>query len=233
MEEQKINQQETQVEQQQVETQVDQQPVQPEIKEEVKAEQQEVKTFTEEEVAKMVQSQVDKRVTDALKTAKGKWETEYQQKLEEEKKETERLAKMTEQERYEEEKRKFQMEMDIQRAEFEKQREEFAKEKIALATVKNLSAKGLPVEFADFLVTSNEEQTNLNVEKFEMQWKTLMQQAIEKHVQERLQSTKQPTQAPKGEPKLMTRKEFANLPYAERMKMMEENPDLVKEILKQ
>ena len=43
---------------------------------------------------KKYQSEFDKRVAKALETAKGKWETDYQAKVEEAKTEAEKLAKM-------------------------------------------------------------------------------------------------------------------------------------------
>ncbi|MFR0781322.1 MAG: hypothetical protein ACLSH8_17205, partial [Zhenhengia sp.] len=49
------------------------------------------KTYTEQEF----QSEIDRRVTQALKTSQEKWEKEYQQKLEAEKQEAERLAKLS------------------------------------------------------------------------------------------------------------------------------------------
>lgn len=44
------------------------------VEEEKGSEEAEVKTFTEEEVLARVQSEADKRVTEALKTARAKWE---------------------------------------------------------------------------------------------------------------------------------------------------------------
>lgn len=43
---------------------------------EEKGNEEEVKTFTEEEVQARIQSESDKRVTEALKTARAKWEKE-------------------------------------------------------------------------------------------------------------------------------------------------------------
>lgn len=51
----------------------------------------EVKTFTEEEVQARIQSESDKRVTEALKTARAKWEKEEA----EAKKEAERLQSLS------------------------------------------------------------------------------------------------------------------------------------------
>ena len=190
-----------------------------------------VKTYTEEEVAKMIQSQTDKRVTDALKTAKDKWKAEYEENLAKEKAEAERLAKLSAEERQKEELKKIQEGIDIERAEFEQQRAEFKRERMMLDTVKQLSANGMPTEFADFLVGTNEEATAKNLEAFTAQWQSSLQASIEKHVENRLRGQQPQATNTNHEGKLMSRKEFANLPTAERMKMMKDDPELVQKIL--
>ena len=57
--------------------------------------QEENKTYSEKDF----QSEVDRRVTEALKTAHTKWQTEYETKLKAEKDEAARLAKMSADER--------------------------------------------------------------------------------------------------------------------------------------
>ena len=57
--------------------------------------QEENKTYSEKDF----QSEVDRRVTEALKTAHTKWKTEYETKLKAEKDEAARLAKMSADER--------------------------------------------------------------------------------------------------------------------------------------
>ena len=51
----------------------------------------EPKTYSEQEF----NSEVDRRVTEAIKTAQGKWQTEYEEKLKKEKDEAARLAKLS------------------------------------------------------------------------------------------------------------------------------------------
>lgn len=219
--------------------QVKEEPVQEnktEQTKEAKAEEDvkpEVKTYTEEEVQKMIQSQADKRVTEALKTAKGKWEKEYKDQLQKEKAEAERIAKLSAEERKAEELKKIQEQIDIERAEFERQRDDFKRERLLLNTVKQLSEKGIPSSFADFLVSNDEEKTQANLDNFIEQWNGNLQSNIETHVTERLKATQKPKVANDNEFATMTKAQFAKLPYAKRKQMMDENPDLVKEILKQ
>ena len=76
----------------------------------------EVKTFTEEEVQARIQSESDKRVTEALKTARAKWEKEEA----EAKKEAERLQSLSQKEREEELKAKQLKELEETKAELER-----------------------------------------------------------------------------------------------------------------
>lgn len=218
----------------QVEPQV-QEPVAPtdDVKGEPVADEPQVKTYTEEEVAKMIQAQTDKRVTEALKTAKNKWQTEYEDQLAKEKAEAERLAKLSAEERQKEELKKIQEGIDIERAEFEQQRAEFQRERMMLDTVKKLSANGMPTDFAEFLVGKNEDITAKNIEAFSEKWNTTLQQAIESHVENRLRGQEPKVSNTSNEPKVMSKKEFANLPAKERMQMMKDNPELVQQILAQ
>lgn len=203
------------------------------VKGSVKEDVPEVKTYTEEEVMKMIQSQADKRVTDALKTAKDKWKAEYEENLAKEKAEAERLAKLSAEERQKEELKKIQEGIDIERAEFEQQRAEFRRERMMLDTVKQLSANGMPTDFADFLVGKTEEATAKNLEAFTEKWNANLQAGIEKHVENRLRGKEPQATNTNHEGRMMSRKEFANLTSKERMQMMEENPELVKKILAQ
>lgn len=135
----------------------------------------ETKTYSKEEVDKLLQSETDKRVTEALKTSRAKWEAEYQSKLEKEKEEVERLSKLSAKEK-EEELRK-QKELELQ----EKENKLMYRE-LQLDTIGILSEAELPVGFADFLIKDNAETTKANIDKFKTEW----QKAIEKAVDEKL-----------------------------------------------
>lgn len=87
-----------------------------EEKGEEKGNEEEVKTFTEEEVQARIQSESDKRVTEALKTARAKWEKEEA----EAKKEAERLQSLSQKEREEEFKAKQLKELEETKAELER-----------------------------------------------------------------------------------------------------------------
>lgn len=133
------------------------------------------KTYTDEELQKLIQSESDKRVTQAMESSRAKWEKEYQEKLEKEKSEAEKLAKMTADERA---KAKFEKE----KQEFEEERIKFQRDQLELETVKELGKQGLDVEFSSFLMGENAESTNKNIKLF----KEKFDSAVEKAVTERL-----------------------------------------------
>lgn len=133
------------------------------------------KTYTEEELKAKLQSETDKRVTEALKTAQSKWQKEYEEKLQKEKSEAEKLAKMTADER-------AKAEFEKEREKFEKDREKFYRDQLELETVKELSKQGLDTEFSSFLMGKDAESTNNNIKLF----KEKFDSAIENAVNERL-----------------------------------------------
>ena len=129
------------------------------------------KTYTEKEFI----SEVDRRVTEALKTAKTKWQTEYDDKLQAEKDEAVRLAKLSADERAKEE---FKNKL----AQFETERTAYQKERLVFECTKQLAAEQLPVEFAEMLTGADADATKANIEKF----KASFAKSVEASVTERL-----------------------------------------------
>lgn len=135
-----------------------------------------------EELEKKLQSEADKRVTEALKTAQTKWQQDYDKKLEAERKEAEKLAKLSEEERSRvlDEKRTKELE--------ERERTIYKKE-LELAAIKILDGKKLPVQFARMFLGENAEETHTNIENFEKNWHA----EIEARVNERLKGFTPPS----------------------------------------
>lgn len=125
-------------------------------------EQTKEKLFTQEELDKII----EKRLARALK------------KAEEEKIEAERLAKMSEAERQ-------QALFDKEKAKFEEERKQYQREKMELEVIKQMSSKGLPVEFSKYLIADDAETALNNIKTFEAEW----QKAIEKAVNEKLKGS--------------------------------------------
>lgn len=149
---------------------------QPSTAETTPSNEQQEKTYTEQEF----QSEIDRRVTQALKKSQEKWQKEYQQKLEHEKQEAERLAKLSTEER---EKAIFQKE----REEFEKQKREFERERLTNQTLKTLAAEDLPAECCDWIMAGVEKAEDIMTRITD--FKKMFSEAVEKRLEERTQTT--------------------------------------------
>lgn len=133
------------------------------------------KTYTQEELDKLVQSASDRRVTEALETAKAKWEAEKAQELEKRLAENERLAKLT---------------ADEKAAELLKQKEKELAERdqaiklkeLQFDTIKTLAEEGLPAAFADFLIGKDADSTNNNIKEFKSSWQTELAKAVDDRI---------------------------------------------------
>ena len=131
--------------------------------------------MTPEELDAKLQSETDKRVTQALKKAKSDFEAEKKKAIEEAIKEAEKMAKLNEEERY-------KLEREKERAELEKERASFLREKLMLETEKALVKDNLPAGFAKFLVGADEETINEAITQF----KEFHQATVQADVDERL-----------------------------------------------
>ena len=103
-------------------------------------------------VRQRVQSVSDSRVTQALATAKQKWEAEQSENLDE----AARLAKMTETERA-----KYQLQKD--REALEAERAKFNHSQLVLETAKQMTAAGLP-DLAEYVTGADAEATKANLQ---------------------------------------------------------------------
>lgn len=126
--------------------------------------QEEVRTFTAEEVAKLIQSETDKRVTDALK----KQEKKYQKQLS--------LAQLDGDERAKAEKDNRIAELEEQLAKFQ-----IEANKSELKSV--LSSRGLSAEFADIINIGDDiEQAQANIDTLDKLFKAAVKSEVEKRL---------------------------------------------------
>lgn len=189
-----------------------------------KADEKTPKTFSEEEVEKMIQSQTDKRVSEAVKTReenlREKWEAEYEAKLEAEKSEAEKLASMSAEERAQAE---FQAERDA----WLEDKKVFERERMQLEATKLLGAEGLPINFVDYVVGDTAEEVSKNIETFKTEWK----KALEKEVSERFKGkTPAGSSLQSKDISSMSKEEFGKLPYRERERMLKVDPDIISKL---
>ena len=160
-----------------------------------------VKTFTQEEVDKIVNKRLARERKD------------IEAKIEAERAEAERLAKMSEAE-------KQQALFKKQVAEFEATKRAFEQEKLLNETSKQLASKNLPIEFAEMLKAQDAESTFENIKIFE----TKFNEAVERLVNERLKGN-----TPKVKSDVsggITKETFNKMSYQERVALFNSDPEL-------
>ena len=167
----------------------------------------EVKTFTAEEVAQLVQSETDKRVTAALK----KQATKYEKQLS--------LSKLDGDERAKAEK-------DNRIAELEEQLAAFQIERNRSELKSVLGSRGLSAEFADIVVISDDiEASQANIDKLDKLFKA----AVKAEVEKRLAGT-----APRGNGTSIageiTPEQFKKMTLSEQGALYNSNPELYKKL---
>lgn len=164
--------------------------------------EQEVKTYTQEEVLALLQSETDKRVSQALKTQQKKFDKQLS------------LSKLDGDERAKAEKDNRIAELEEQLAKFEIERN-----KSELKSV--LSSRGLSAEFADIVaITDDIEASQANIDKLDKLFKA----AVKAEVEKRLAGN-----APKGNgsaPAEITKESARKMSMAELTALEKSNPEL-------
>lgn len=164
--------------------------------------QEEVKTYTQEEVLALLQSETDKRVSQALKTQQKKYEKQLS------------LSKLDGDERAKAEKDNRIAELEEQLAQFQIERN-----KSELKSV--LSSRGLSAEFADIIaITDDIEASQANIDALDKLFKA----AVKAEVERRLAGN-----APKGNggtTQEITKESAKKMSMAELNALANSNPEL-------
>lgn len=163
----------------------------------------EVKTYTQEEVMALLQSEADKRVSAALKKQQKKYEKELS------------LSKLDGSEREKAEK-------DNRIAELEEQLAAFTIERNRSELKSVLGARGLNAEFADIInITDDIEASQERIDKLDKLFKA----AVKAEVEKRLAGN-----APKGNgggaPAAITKEVASKMSLAELQKLRKEQPEI-------
>lgn len=137
------------------------------------------KAYTDEELKNLIQSEADKRVTQALETSRVKWEKEYQEKLEKEKTEAQKLAKMSADER-------AKAEFEKKEAELQKREKEIIKKELQAQARDELSEKGLPSILVDLLNYDSADTVKESMDSIAKIW----EEAVQRGVSERIKGDK-------------------------------------------
>ena len=168
----------------------------------------EVKTFTQEEVDKMISKRLQRERKD------------IEAKIEAERKEAEELAKLSEAEK---QKKLFEKQV----REFEETKKAFENERLLNETSKQLASKNLPIEFAEMLKGNDAEKTFENIQLFEAKFN----EAVEKVVTERLRGNV-PKTTTSSNVASITKEQFNKMDLAQRQKLFNDNRELYNELSK-
>ena len=169
--------------------------------------EEETKTYTQEEVLALIQSETDKRVSQALKTQQKKYEKQLS------------LSKLDGDERAKAEKDNRIAELEEQLAAFQIERN-----KSELKSV--LASRGLSAEWGDVIIITDDVEANqANIEKLDRLFKA----AVKAEVEKRLAGN-----APKGNgttnPAEITKEQARKMTIAQRAALRESNPEQYKKL---
>ena len=169
--------------------------------------QEQGKTYTQEEVLALIQSETDKRVSQALKTQKKKFDKQLS------------LSQLDgdEREKAEKDNRIAELEELLRERDIERNKSE-------LKSV--LSSRGLSAEFADIVsITDDIEASQANIDKLDK----LFKNAVKAEVERRLASN-----APKGNgsgaPTTITKENASKMTMAQRQALYNSNRELYNEL---
>lgn len=168
---------------------------------------EEPKTYTQEEVDKLLQSEADRRVNEAMKKAERKKEAAI--------KEATKLAKMDEEQRYQ-----YELEQR-EKAIADKERELALAENKATASMV-LSNRGISAELVNLVVAEDADTMNQNIQLLEKAFKESVKAEVEKRLA---------TSTPKKNLPLDTaisRDSFRKMPLSKQAEIYRTNPELYK-----
>ena len=171
--------------------------------------QEEVKTYSEEEVARMLQAESDRRVTQAL--------AKQQAKFKEQMAEAEKLRTMNE-----EQKAQYQLEQRIK--EIEAKEKEFALKENRYEAQRIMAEKNIPLAFADFIVAEDAETMMANISLFEKEFRAAVRAEVDKRIA---------SPAPKaniGVDTAITKEQFMKMTIAQQTELYKQDPELYKRL---
>ncbi|WP_433956987.1 DUF4355 domain-containing protein [Cytobacillus horneckiae] len=173
--------------------------------------------LTEAELLKKIESESDRKLSSALEKKQQEWESQTEQKIQAALAEKERLSQLSEKERKDEELNNREKEIENRLAELERK-------ELKADAVTDLTEKGLPSSFADFVLGKNAETTLANINAI----KTAFDEAVNAAVKERLRQDTPPGGSAGSTTKNPFSKEHFNL--TEQGRLLKEDPELYKKL---
>lgn len=151
------------------------------------------------------QAELDSIIEKRLGKERAKWE----KKIKEEADEAARMAQMSEAERQQALFDKRVKDFEEREAAFNQAQEALMREKMLNETSKQLSNKGLPLDFAEKLMASTAEDTLANIDAFEKQWQAAIEKAVDSKLKGSTPTSPKSKEKPKKNVKNMSFSEFA------------------------
>ena len=179
------------------------------VTEETKAQDTEAKTYTQEEVLALLQSETDKRVTAALKTQQNKFDKQLS------------LSKLDGDAR-----EKAEKDARIQELEEMLRERDIANNKSELKSV--LSARGLSAEFADIItITDDIEESQAKIDVLDKLFKAAVKNEVERRLAASGGTPKGNTSVQSGE---ITKEQFRKMSIAEQARFAKDYPEQYKKL---
>ena len=176
---------------------------------ETEAQETEVKTYTQEEVMALLQSETDKRVTAALKTQQKKFDKQLS------------LSKLDDNAR-----EKAEKDARIQELEEMLKERDIANNKSELKSV--LSARGLSAEFADIItITDDIEESQAKIDVLDKLFKAAVKTEVERRLAASGGTPKGNTSHSTGE---ITKEQFKKMGIAQQAQLAKDFPEIYKKL---
>lgn len=175
----------------------------------IEGQEQEVKTFTEEEVNKMLQTEADRRVSAALKKQEYKFLSQMQ--------EAEKLKVMNEEQ-------KAQYQLEQREKQIQEKEREFTLLQNKYEAQSIMSEKNIPLAFVDFIVAEDAETMMSNITLFEREFRASVRAEVDKRIA---------SPAPKagiGVSKGVTKDNFSKMTLAQQSELYMQDPELFKQL---
>lgn len=167
------------------------------------------KTYTEEEVQKLLQQETDRRVTSALK--------KQERKNQEAVREAQKLAQMNETE-------KFQYQLEQREAAIAAKEKELALLENKNEASKILADKGLSLSLVDFVVAEDADTMSANIKILEQAFKASVKAEVEKRM-----AGSTPKKAVTVN-KTITKEDFAKMSYSDMIILKQQDPELYRQL---
>lgn len=118
------------------------------------------KTYSREDFEKALQSETDKRVAEAIKTAQSKWESDMAERIEKERADAAERAKLSAEEL-------AARDAEAQKQAFEKERAQYKRDKLEFDVTQKLAEKKLPLKFSKYISARGEDNVDESIKELE------------------------------------------------------------------